>query len=251
MSAERATTTSSAAAGLPTAQRWMIAALAAALPAHFRDRQRDEWTADLLVLSASPGGPARWRYLLGAAWTLPSLRRLAKGGRTADGGLATPATPAALTAARVLIPSVSWPLLGWLGALAVPHQARTGGLFTVVMVGAWANMIGLLAVVGMALVTLVVALLEWRRTARHRLRTAGIGMAMLFAVVVFQCLAFLPDRGIIVAMMGGAGAWLSYTAPALPRHYHIALRVIAVAGLAVAVINWTPLGAGLGSEYLD
>ncbi|WP_285691722.1 hypothetical protein [Actinoplanes sp. NBRC 103695] len=225
--------------------------LAATLPADFRDRQRDEWTADLLVLSDSPGGPARWRYLLGAAWTLPSLRRLAKGGRTTGGGLTPSATPTAVTAARVLIPSVSWPLLGWLGALLVPHQAGAGGVFTVVMVGAWANMIGLLAMAGMGLITLMVALLEWRRTARHRLRTAGIGGAVLLTVVVFQCLAFLPDRGIIVAVMGGAGAWLSYAAASLPRNYRIALRVIAVVGLAVAVVNWTPLGAGLGSEYLD
>src|SRR6266550_9581436 len=55
--------------------RVLVAALCSALPAHFRARQRAEWTADLLALA---GGSARWRYLLGAAWTLPTLRALAR-----------------------------------------------------------------------------------------------------------------------------------------------------------------------------
>ncbi len=243
--------TPSVPAGIRPAEGWVIAALAAALPAYFRDRQRDEWTADLLVMSTSQGGPARWRYLLGAAWTLPSLRRLARGARNAGSGMAPPAAPAALTTARVLILGVSWPLLGWLGVFIVPDLARATGLFAVLTVGAWANMIGLLAVACMGLVTLAIAVLEWRRTTRHRLRAAGIGMVTLFAVVVFQCLAFLPDRGVIVAALGCAGAWLSFKATNLPRRYRIALRVVAVAALSVAIINWTPWGASLGSEFLD
>ena len=61
-------------------------ALAVLLPGGFRDRQRDEWLGDLLALSeAGAGQGTRLRYLMGAACTLPSLRRQVRRGRSADG----------------------------------------------------------------------------------------------------------------------------------------------------------------------
>jgi len=233
---------------LPPFERWVIAVWAGALPAHFRDRQRDEWTADLMVLSASHGRPARWRYLLGAGWTLPSLRRLARGAQTAGAGLTPPAAPSGLTAARVLILGLSWPLLGWLGTFVVPHPAKAAALLRL---GAWANLIGVFALALVAVAALAVAVFEWRRPPRYRLRTAGIGFAALLTVFVFQCLAVLPDRGVLVALMGTAGARLSFTAAGLPKRYRIALRVVAVMGLAIAIANWTPWGAGRGTDFLD
>jgi membrane protein YqaA with SNARE-associated domain len=61
-------------------------ALAVLLPGGFRDRQRDEWLGDLLALSeAGAGRGARLRYLMGAAYTLPILRRQVRRGRSAGG----------------------------------------------------------------------------------------------------------------------------------------------------------------------
>lgn len=53
--------------------------LARMLPREFRDRQRAEWTADLLDLPRAD----RARYLLAAAWTLPELRAVVRAGRPA------------------------------------------------------------------------------------------------------------------------------------------------------------------------
>ncbi|BEL02578.1 hypothetical protein Q0Z83_007690 [Actinoplanes sichuanensis] len=62
----------------PTAvQRIAVATLARLLPTGFRDRQRAEWSADLLELSRRQ----RVRYLLSAAWTLPELRAAVRAGR--------------------------------------------------------------------------------------------------------------------------------------------------------------------------
>jgi hypothetical protein len=59
-------------------------ALAVLLPGGFRDRQRDEWLGDLLALSeAGAGRGVRLRYLMGAARTLPILRRQVRRGRSA------------------------------------------------------------------------------------------------------------------------------------------------------------------------
>ncbi len=60
--------------------------LAVLLPDGFRDRQRDEWLGDLLALSEAGAGPgARLRYLMGAARTLPILRRQVRRGHSAGG----------------------------------------------------------------------------------------------------------------------------------------------------------------------
>ena len=62
-----------AAAGLRRVDDVIVSLLCMLLPAGFRARQRGEWAADLTVLTQ--GNPrARWRYLIGAARTLPSLR---------------------------------------------------------------------------------------------------------------------------------------------------------------------------------
>ena len=68
---------------LPVGQRLVVTALSNLLPAGFRARQRAEWAGDLLALEDGPSG-VRWRYLLGAARTLPALRAAAGRNRCAD-----------------------------------------------------------------------------------------------------------------------------------------------------------------------
>src|SRR5207248_4160156 len=94
-------------------ERSVVAALGLALPAHFRARQRAEWTADLLVL-AERGRPARWRYLMAAAWTLPALRAVARR-LPADGpeDRLAPVSRSVVLAARVLTIVLGWTVLSW------------------------------------------------------------------------------------------------------------------------------------------
>ena len=72
-----------------TIERILVAALAGLLPPGFRYRQRAEWSADLADLR-SAGTVARCRYLVAAAWTLPTLRRAVRGGRTPAPSLLSP-----------------------------------------------------------------------------------------------------------------------------------------------------------------
>lgn len=97
-------------------------ALAVLLPDGFRDRQRDEWLGDLLALSEAGAGPgARLRYLVGAARTLPILRRQVRRGHSAGAlpaRLGRPGSKGVVWAA-VLVSLVT----GFLGACAAEAVA--------------------------------------------------------------------------------------------------------------------------------
>jgi hypothetical protein len=94
--------------------RGVVAALARGLPSHFRARQRAEWTGDLLVL-ARDGRYIQWRYMLGAARTLPALRAAAR--RASADGVTSEAvgpSPSLVLISRVLIITLLWTVVSWM-----------------------------------------------------------------------------------------------------------------------------------------
>ncbi|MFI5494187.1 hypothetical protein [Actinoplanes sp. NPDC051859] len=107
-------------AGLRPLERSAVAVLARLLPAGFRDRQRQEWTADLMTLSSTRAA-VRWRYLLAAAWTLPALRSIVRTG-FGGGPFTATAAPTLVLVARVLTIGLGWPVISWLVAVALRYQ---------------------------------------------------------------------------------------------------------------------------------
>ncbi|GAA0742083.1 hypothetical protein GCM10010199_68370 [Dactylosporangium roseum] len=180
------------------------------LPAGFRGRQRDEWAADLLGLTSGAG--TRWRYLAGAAWTLPALRRAARRGGFADLSTVAPAPGALTSIAHFLLLGLGWPVISWLIMVPITYLAadipgriaRTGltvdpnglwptdGPFVVLLpletlldLGAWAVILGgpfLLGTFGVS--GLVLAVMQRRRSGRYRLVIAGVGLACLVLTVL-------------------------------------------------------------------
>ncbi|MEV6595517.1 hypothetical protein AB0M36_01480 [Actinoplanes sp. NPDC051346] len=204
-------------AGLPLLERAAVTALARLLPAGFRDRQRDEWTADLMTL-ASHGAAVRWRYLLAAMWTLPTLRSLVRSGR-AGGPSGAVAAPVALAlTARVLILGLGWPVMSWLFGVAlryvvydVPARLEAGmtfdpkdlwptdgvwvaltPLWIMLSLGAWAAVLGGPFLIGsLGLVATVAGPLRRGQSGRQRLTAALAGVGALAFVVGFFVLVGL------------------------------------------------------------
>jgi hypothetical protein len=211
---------------LPVGQRLMVAALSRVLPAGFRSRQRAEWAGDLLTLE----GPSavRWRYLLGAARTLPALRAAASRSRRAEPGslpIALGTGTAALTSlARVLLVGLGWPVLSWL--VWVPGRyylydipgriAQTGGTvdpkgllpdspliyLTLPVVlplqfGALVALFGgTLMVMSIGLAAVVLGPAQRRRSTRHRLLLSGLGIVTILSMLGALALGLgLPSTG--------------------------------------------------------
>jgi len=220
-------------------ERIALTVLAGLLPAGFRERQRAEWTGDLLELADSTAA-ARRRYLFAAAWTLPALRGAAR-----RGGLTAPETvvgaPATLLVlSRVLLVGLGWPVLSYL--IAVPARyflfdvpgrlARTGGmvdpkdlwpdgwafvaLYPVILVltfGAYVAILGGPLLAGtLGLSSLVVGV---RRRGRTRLALV-LGGAAVLAVVLVSMAGGLPltvvtdvDDGYGLGLLGVAAVLLA------------------------------------------
>ncbi|MEU4156929.1 hypothetical protein [Actinoplanes sp. NPDC026670] len=122
---------------LPAVSRIAVAALARLLPAGFRDRQRAEWSADLLELSPRQ----RVRYLSSAAWTLPELRAAVRAGRPAwwspaglRAGLGRPGTSGVVALAVVvavlgaMFGAAGATRIGWEHARPLPSGAEAAEL---------------------------------------------------------------------------------------------------------------------------
>jgi hypothetical protein len=260
--------------------RAVVAALSLALPAHFRARQRAEWTADLLIL-AGRGRLARWRYLFAAAWTLPALRAVARR-RPADGpeDALAPVSRSVVLVARVLTIVLGWTVVSWAvmlpgrylildipgrmaaGTLPDPKSVWPGGDQPAVMTpvaavlewGGWAAAADFPLPLAIALVTTVLLV---RHRWEHRRRVAVVGVAaislqaLLLTPVDMVLTAFTTIRGGPVLPLAGATAsWLAVAAPGLSGPRRAVLGVLGLAALAVAVVDST-IGTGMVSWYRD
>jgi hypothetical protein len=236
------------------ADRALLALLGSVLPAHFRARQRAEWTADLLVL-ARHGGAARWRYLLGAVLTLPTLRAHA---RHANAGgpevVLKAAAPAAVMVARVLAITLGWAVLSWLVMLPGEYlvyriPAHPAAILlpplAVLYLGAWAAALDFPLVPVAALVAMVLVALERRRPWQHRLQVAILRVAVIGGVAVLLTSIDLfyalmsTGGGPALGLAGLAATGLGTVGAGLSRPTRILLVVLGVAAVAVAVIDNT------------
>jgi len=275
---------------LPVGQRLVVTALSRLLPAGFRARQRAEWAGDLLALEDGPSG-VRWRYLLGAARTLPALRAAAGRGRGAD----PPSLPitlgtgaAALTSlARVLLVGLGWPVVSWL--LWVPGRyylydipgtiARTGApvdpkdflpdspliylalpVVLPLQFGALVALFGgMLMVMSCALAAVVVGVAQRRRSARHRLMLSVGGIVAILSVLGGMGLGFGSPGGgqpfvgapFTTGALGCCALALGLFARSLTRRTRIALLLLAVGAAFVIGAQHTEVGGQWQTWFLD
>lgn len=267
-----------AASGLRRLEGAVVALLCLLLPAGFRERQRGEWTGDLLVLAE--GNPAaRGRYLLGAARTIPSLRSAIS--RRDDALLEVPPGVRA-TLARVFLLGLAWPILSWLlwvparyYALDIPGRlARIdyaldpqsvwpfdssplwlAPLWAVPHLGAWAAVLGgpyLLAAVG-AVGTATAAL----RRRRRRVHPLTVALAALFAVLGVVLLAAFPsgslgvDDGSTAGLLGAAAVLLGITTRNLRNGSRAALLLLGLGAIAVFLTFQTAPGTAMIVWFMD
>ncbi|MFF5228694.1 hypothetical protein [Dactylosporangium sp. NPDC000521] len=263
--------TGAAPAALTTGVRLAVATLALLLPAAFRDRQRAEWTADLLTLPAG-----RWRYLFGAARTLPALRAAAHRAGLARGPAAVASFPSDALA-RTLLAGLGWPVLSWLLMVPLPYFLfdipgriaagggpadpkdlwPSGALFVVLLplilvltLGAYVALAGgwlLAASIGLAGAAVGVGL--------RRLWLAGAGLALaataLLAVTVADLPLFNADPGYGAALLGTTAVALGLWSRTLTRWQRRRLLTIGLAAAAVLAAHHTTLGAAMHAWYLD
>ena len=252
--------------GGPTrAERVMVSAFGAALPAHFRARQRAEWATDLADLAGEGRPDDRWRYLLAVGRTLPALRALANQAQV-DGPLvaAPPAALATRMLAWVVAVGLGWSLVSWATVIAGPYAALLPDgagwapepLRIALAVGGWA-MIGmdLLLVAVVAVVTAAFVVAPRSQGWRDRLNALFRGVAMLVTVLALTVIDAAVSLVSNVTGVGPAAAGLAAGAMAsgrfgLARRWRVAMGVLAVAGLAVVVIDNT-VGAAMVIWFRD
>jgi hypothetical protein len=270
-------------AALPLAQRAVVAALARLLPAGFRDRQHAEWTGDLVALSDTGAGN-RWRYLLGAAWTLPSLRAVVvRRGATGGPVLLTGAPAAMATIGRVLLVGLGWPVVSWWLAvfgrytvLDIPGRlAANGGtpvdpkdlwpvdgpwivlipLWVLLSLGAGAAVVGgpyLVSSVGLA--GLLAGPAQRRRTGRHRAAAALGGLAVLVAAqFVLSGRGHQDDlgNGIAGAVLGAGAIVLAVAGRGIRGRVRFGLALIGAAAIGILAVDHSAMGPPMLSWFLD
>ncbi|MEV0129878.1 hypothetical protein AB0H83_15635 [Dactylosporangium sp. NPDC050688] len=262
--------TGAAPTALARGLRLAVAVLAVLLPSGFRDRQRAEWTADLMTL---PTG--RWRYLFGAARTLPALRAAARRAGLSRGPAAAVRASLALAApARILLAGLGWPVLSWLLVVPLPYFvfdipdriARTGVvdpkslwpggvLFWVLLplmlaltFGAYVALAGgwlLAATVGLAGAAVGAA------CRRIWLAVAGLALATLALLAITVVGLPMYDPGYGAALLGTVAVGLGLWGRSLGRWQRGWLVVVGLAAAAVLVAHHTTLGAAMHAWYLD
>ncbi|MGH3715723.1 MAG: hypothetical protein ACRDT4_20030 [Micromonosporaceae bacterium] len=272
-------------AGLGPVQRLLVGALGRALPPHFRERQRAEWAADLLLLAGEPR-LSRWRYLLGAAWTLPALRTVARDPSATGltGGVVRPAGAAITTVARVLIVILVWALAGWLVVIIGPYlildipgrMATEPGFYMgpeevwpdwpmfVLMIplvlGGWLSISS--APVGpfFGVAILAVAVFERRRSWLHRMVVAGVAVVVGVLPISLSILAgrtgwigwgLLPFNGLGIALLGLVGVITALAGRSLPRRTRVVLGVLSAAALVTFAVHQTPFGTAMITWFMD
>lgn len=269
-------------------ERAVVAALSRCLPAGFRHRQRAEWTGDLHALADGGTGP-RWRYLVGAALTLPALRTAARRGALShvDGPAVAIAPPALTAVARILLYGLGLPVFAWL--LSVPlcyylfgvpdRMAGIGGglvdpkdlwpdgwayyallpLIFVLTFGAWAVALsGPFLVGAMGLAGVASGLIRRRRRVAHRMSViVGVGLLAIAVAGAFTGIGISTDpfldRGhnLFVGVLGLIALALGSAARTLGGRMRVALLVIGVAAVAVSVTSHTPTGEAMFLWFID
>jgi hypothetical protein len=250
-------------AKLRAVDRVVVAVLARALPRHFRARQRAEWTGDLLVL-AQDGRYTQWRYLLGAARTLPALRAAAR--RTAADGVTSEVagpSPSLVLISRVLVITLVWTVVSWLVMLpgrylyygpdryldsiwpsGVEHPALLP-LVVLLSWGAAGAAIDVPLVPTAALLAVIFVALERRSSGPDRWRTAILRTAVIAAAAVSLTaidlfIALMTSAGgPMLPLLGLAAAMAGMVGPNLSKRYRIPLIVVGLAATAIALINNT------------
>jgi len=263
----------SASRPLSRGRRLGVHVLAALLPAALRERQRGEWTADLLDIGDGQAG----RYLAGAALTLPSLWLAARRGAFATGLEATvgagPVTgPVTGALARLLLIGLGWPIGSWV--LAVPvnyllHHGtgdwKPGGLLLVALFpllvtlvfGAYAALLGGPFLAGALGIGAAVAGLTRRRIPvpqRLALALPGVGVTGTAAFLIFTG-AVAPvaelDRGYSAAVLGLFTLGFGLHARGLRSPTRIALMLIGLGALGVFTAHHTTLGHTFQTWFMD
>lgn len=262
--------TGAAPAALTSGLRLAVAALTLLLPSGFRDRQRAEWTADLMTM---PG--QRWRYLFGAARTLPALRSAARRAGLSRGPSTAVHTTGALAApARVLLAGLGWPVLSWIALVPVPYflydiPGRLAGsvdpkdmwpsgilfwvllpLIMALMFGAYVALAGgwlLAASVGLAG---AVVGFGYRRI---RFAVAGLAVAAvaLLSATVGGTPMFGVDPGYGAALLGTVAVGVGLWGRSLGRWQRGWLVAIGLGAVAILVAHHTTAGAAMHTWFLD
>jgi len=262
--------TGAAPATLTGALRLAVAALTLLLPRAFRDRQRAEWTADLMSITTG-----RWRYLFGAARTLPALRAAARRAGLSRGPAAVVHTPGALAApARVLLIGLGWPVLSWLLLVPVryflydipgrlpgtvdpkslwPDGALFWVLFPLILAltfGAYVALAGgwlLAATVGLAGAAV--------GFGQRRIWFAVAGLALAAVALLTGTVVGIPmfdaDAGYGAALLGTVAVGLGLWGRSLGRWRRGALVTVGLAAVAVLVAHHTSTGADMHTWFLD
>ncbi|GAB1641334.1 hypothetical protein KRMM14A1259_17570 [Krasilnikovia sp. MM14-A1259] len=245
----------------------VVAALSRLLPAGFRARQHDEWTADLLDL-ADAGPAARWRYLFAAAWTLPTLRSFARRGTAAGSAGLHAAVPSAglQLIARIMVAGIGVPVLGltvtgllnWASFMGSWPDSVKWPLWLLLVLPAavlWEG--GACLVVWLALLATI--MVSWQRSMPLRQRRI-VRLAGLATVVVVSGAITLQDidgRGWLGTVIGGlsstvgtaattgllgmAGVMLAARSRTLSRRLRVVLAVAGVLALATVALHHTPV----------
>jgi hypothetical protein len=266
--------TGAAPAALTGGLRFTLTMLTVLLPSGFRDRQRAEWTADLMTMTTG-----RWRYLFGAARTLPALRAAARRAGLSRGPAALAHTSGVLRApARVLLLGLGWPVLSWVLLVPLPYFlfdipgriASSGGglvdpkslwpdgvLFWVLLpviltltFGAYVALAGgwlLAATIGLA------GTVVGFGGRRIWFAVAGLGLAAvaLLAVTVAGFPMFNADPGYGAALLGTIAVGLGLFGRSLGRWQRGRLVTIGLAAVAVLAAHHTALGADMHAWFLD
>jgi hypothetical protein len=255
----------------PLSRGWrlVVHVLAALLPADLRERQRGEWTADLLDVGDGPAG----RYLAGAALTLPSLWLAARRGRLATGFEATAGTgPVTGALARLLLVGLGWPIGSWVLAVPVNYLLRHGAgdwkpggllllalfpLLVTLVFGAYAALLGGPFLAGALGIGAVVAGLTRRRSPvpqRLALALPGLAVTGAASLLIFTG-AVAPvaelDRGYSAAVLGLFTLGFGLHSRRLRSPTRIALMLIGLGALGVFIAHHTMLGHTLQTWFMD
>ncbi|WP_020519679.1 hypothetical protein [Catelliglobosispora koreensis] len=272
------------------AQRGAIWLLCRFLPEGFRNRQRDEWTGDLIAIGAT----GQWRYLFSAAWTLPALRAHAgKPGVDRPHTIVLPTPLSVITLYRVVLIGLGLPVISWLiaipfryylldipGIFAAMAQQQYAGpfdpkdlwpmdgpfvvlipLWVLLMMGAWAVIMSWLMVTWMGIATLIAGTARRRTGARYRVVTALIGIAVAAAAITLgnagRELGWIPDtfrlmdEGMTAAFIGVLAIIFGFGASGLNKRRRVIAIVIGLLAIGIHAWHYTEIGQAMLNWHLD